>query len=174
VPTYFVTLESTGVKAEVEAPTTRSARTVYLDYLTRNKLVPWVERQNLREEVIVDRIESGQVPIDVNLSYSLEGGGVGPDEEFSIGPQVPQPPQTPETPVEYSSSYQPSVRPIQVTPTMGSKSIVDPSSPFVRTRGLSTISDPSLSRTGRGLGASISIGSKIAKISRSNLSRGRI
>ena len=31
MPTYFVTLESTGVKAEVEAPTTRSARTVYLD-----------------------------------------------------------------------------------------------------------------------------------------------
>jgi len=86
--TYFVNLPSTDVKAEIEAPSSRQARTAYLDYLVRNKIVPWRGRNLLRESIITDRIESGQVPIDVKLNYKLKEKEEEPTEEIVIGPEV--------------------------------------------------------------------------------------
>ncbi len=89
--TYFVSLPSTGISAEVEAPTTRSARTTYLDYLTRNGIIPWSGRNRLREGILTDKIESGQMEVDIQLSYGLEGAGqkpssvYSPDESIEIG-----------------------------------------------------------------------------------------
>ncbi len=83
---YFLELPGTGVKAEVEAPSTRSAQTSYLDYLTRNQIVPWKGRNSLRPSIIVDRIESGQMPVDVNLNYNLEQGGVE-EPEMDLVPE---------------------------------------------------------------------------------------
>ncbi len=85
MPSYFVTLEATGISAEVEAPTTRSARTTYLDYLTRNKIVPWKGRNSLRDSIVVDRIESGQMDVDIKLDYKLEDSSGVSDSVLEIG-----------------------------------------------------------------------------------------
>ncbi len=87
MPSYFLELPGTGVTAEVEAPSTRSAQTTYLDYLTRNKIVPWKGRNALRPSIVTDRIESGQMDVDLNLSYSMESGGVQEEPEVVLGPQ---------------------------------------------------------------------------------------
>lgn len=83
---YYLELPNTDIKAEVEAPSTRSAQTTYLDYLTRNGIVPWRGRNALRPDIIVDRIESGQMPVDINLNYNLESGGVS-ESEMTLGPE---------------------------------------------------------------------------------------
>jgi len=72
VPSYFVQLPQVGVSAEVVAPTPRSAKTTYLDYLTRNRVIPWRGRQGTRTGIIVDRIEPGSMAVDVSLSYAHE------------------------------------------------------------------------------------------------------
>ena len=54
--TYYVTLPNSGVTAEVTADTTRQARTAYLDYMTRSNQVPWKGRQDLREQLLIDKI----------------------------------------------------------------------------------------------------------------------
>ena len=82
---YFLELPGTGIKAEVEAPSTRSAQTTYLDYLTRNKIVPWKGRNALRPSIVTDRIESGQMDVDINLNYNLESGGVEETSEVMLG-----------------------------------------------------------------------------------------
>ena len=70
--TYYVTLPNSGVTAEVTANSTRQARTVYLDYLTRSGVVPWRGRTDLRTEIIIDRIDPGQIPTDIQLSYGQQ------------------------------------------------------------------------------------------------------
>ena len=70
--TYYVTLPNAGVTAEVTASSTRQARTVYLDYLTRSGVVPWRGRTDLRTEIIIDRIDPGQIPTDIQLSYGQQ------------------------------------------------------------------------------------------------------
>ena len=87
MPSYFLELPGTGVTAEVEAPSTRSAQTTYLDYLTRNKIVPWKGRNALRPSIVTDRIESGQMDVDINLNYNLEPGGIQEEPEVMLGPQ---------------------------------------------------------------------------------------
>ena len=70
--TYYVTLPNAGVTAEVTAGSTRQARTVYLDHLTRTGIVPWRGRNDLRDQIIIDRISPGQIPTDVQLSYGQQ------------------------------------------------------------------------------------------------------
>ena len=70
--TYYVTLPNAGVTAEVTAGSTRQARTVYLDYLTRSGIVPWRGRNDLRDQIIIDRISPGQIPTDIQLSYGQQ------------------------------------------------------------------------------------------------------
>ncbi len=89
MPSYFLELPGTDVKAEVDAPSTRSAQTTYLDYLTRNKIVPWKGRNALRPSIVTDRIESGQMDVDINLNYNLEPeGGIQDGPEVMLGPQI--------------------------------------------------------------------------------------
>ncbi len=94
MPSYYLELPETGISAEVEAPSTRSAQTTYLDYLTRNNIVPWKGRNALRPSIVTDRIESGQMDVDINLSYSMEPiGGAIEEPEVVLGPEMvgPQP-----------------------------------------------------------------------------------
>ena len=86
MPSYYLELPETGISAEVQAPSTRSAQTTYLDYLTRNKIVPWKGRNALRPSIITDRIESGQMDVDVNLNYTLEAP-VQEASEVTLGPE---------------------------------------------------------------------------------------
>jgi len=69
---YYVTLPNSGVTAEVTAQSTRQARTVYLDHLTRSGVVPWRGRTDLRDQIIIDRIDPGQIPTDIQLSYGQQ------------------------------------------------------------------------------------------------------
>jgi len=78
---YYVTLPNSGVTAEVTASSTRQARTVYLDYLTRSGVVPWRGRTDLRDQIIIDRIDPGQIPTDIQLSY---GQSAPQEEEYEL------------------------------------------------------------------------------------------
>ena len=80
--TYYVTLPNSGVTAEVTSHSTRQARTVYLDYLTRSGVVPWRGRTDLRDQIIIDRIDPGQVPTDVQLAYGQVQET--PEEDFEL------------------------------------------------------------------------------------------
>ena len=80
--TYYVTLPNSGVTAEVTAYSTRQARTVYLDYLTRSGVVPWRGRTDLRDQIIIDRIDPGQIPTDIQLSYGTQPQAE--EEEFEL------------------------------------------------------------------------------------------
>ena len=73
MPTYLASHPEIGLTAQVEAPSTRKARTTYLDYLSRNQLIDWRTRQSYRENIPVKRIDPGEVDVDVELSYSDEG-----------------------------------------------------------------------------------------------------
>ena len=100
--TYYVTLPNSGVTAEVTAYSTRQARTVYLDYLTRSGVVPWRGRTDLRDQIIIDRIDPGQIPTDIQLSYGqqapmeeeeleLNGNGNGFTSDYTQDPYAEEP-----------------------------------------------------------------------------------
>lgn len=101
--TYYVTLPNSGVTAEVTADTTRQARTAYLDYMTRSNQVPWKGRQDLREQLLIDKISPGQVPTDVELAY----GQIAPisEETLSIAPDYTQEPVTSQGPSRSYDDY---------------------------------------------------------------------
>ncbi len=101
---YLIEHPQIGIRAEVEAPTPRSAKTSYLDYLRRNKMIPWRGSTSLRKGIIVDRIESGSQDVDVNLQYgsgftpSSSGALVTPRVAESEPEPVPPPQRSVETP----------------------------------------------------------------------------
>ena len=171
--TYYVNLPSSGVSAEVEAPTTRSARTTYLDYLTRNKIVPWQGRNSLREEIITDRIESGQMDVDIRLNYEMEGPRQQ-EEIIDIGSQqLEQAQKLPPIPPTIKIQQPiPTMRPPTIAPTQVPLQV----SPINTARSFPTntvttptpeVVKPELKDVGQ-------FTSKIARLSRRNLGRGRI
>jgi len=72
MPTYYVTAPGSQITAEVSAPDSRHARTTFLDYLSRSRLIPWGARQQVRKQLMTKRIESGSIPTTVQLSYNTE------------------------------------------------------------------------------------------------------
>lgn len=78
MPVYFAYHPEVGIQAQVTAPTTRKARTSYMDYLTRNELVPWRGRQEFRKSIILDQIDPGSTPVDVEINYR-------PGDQPSVG-----------------------------------------------------------------------------------------
>ena len=165
---YFLELPGTDVKAEVEAPSTRSAQTSYLDYLTRNQIVPWKGRNALRSSIIVDRIESGQMPVDVNLNYNLEQGGVS-EPETVLGPQpvtidtFDEPEMDMEVPVSRPS---PSFTPRTKRPGTLADLPEDLPTPEIGASKLMPIQQASKTKLSSG-------GSKIEQLSRSTLGKGK-
>ncbi|KKN16920.1 hypothetical protein LCGC14_0971250 [marine sediment metagenome] len=68
--TYYVTHPNLGFSATVEAPSTEKARTAFLDYLERQGKISRSRRQDLRRNMVADRIaDPGEVMADVNLAY---------------------------------------------------------------------------------------------------------
>lgn len=109
MPTYYVWTPDSDVRAEVEAPDTRHARTTYLDYLHRGGIIDYTDRQRVRERVMTKRIQPGAMAgeTDVVLDYDMRDGGGG-------YPQVMEEP----LPVSQASEASPSFsqRPPSSTP----------------------------------------------------------
>jgi hypothetical protein len=88
--TYFVHIPDTQAPtAEVEASNTKHARTAYLDYLSRNGLIEWSQRQAVRPYIKVNSMSPGDVQTAVKLEYSHKGAllssGTGEDLEEDRG-----------------------------------------------------------------------------------------
>ena len=85
MPFYYVTHPSLGFTAVIDAPSTEKARTTYLDYLERQGMLLRSRRQELRRNMVADRIiDPGEVQVDVNLSYGYEGTRFAPIEREEI------------------------------------------------------------------------------------------
>ena len=70
--TYYVHIpNSEAPTAEVEASTTKHARTAYLDYLSRNGIIAWQQRQATRKLVKISRMQPGEIQTQVKLEYGV-------------------------------------------------------------------------------------------------------
>jgi len=71
--TYYVHIpNSEAPTAEVEASSTKHARTAYLDYLSRNGIITWQSRQTVRPLIKASRMNPGETQTQVKLEYSLQ------------------------------------------------------------------------------------------------------
>ena len=81
-----------GLSAEIrDAPSTKRARTAFLDYMSRNKHIKWSERSEVRRHIKVNKSFPGETEADVVLEYDLVAGGaegpvppVGEEEPMKI------------------------------------------------------------------------------------------
>ena len=61
-----------GVRSEVtDAPDTKHARTIFLDYLSRNKVIPYSQRGRVRASLRTYRTTPGEEDVAVHLDYNL-------------------------------------------------------------------------------------------------------
>lgn len=82
--TYYVQVPGTEFPtAEVEASSAKHARTAYLDYLSRNNLIGWGDRQSWRPKILAKRMQSGEIKTQVYLDYSAK---TIPEAEVSAPP----------------------------------------------------------------------------------------
>lgn len=71
--TYYVHIpDSETPTAEVDASSTKHARTAYLDYLSRSGLIAWQQRQATRSLVKVNRMQPGEIQTQVKLEYGVK------------------------------------------------------------------------------------------------------
>lgn len=69
-PSYFVQVPGTDFPtAEVEASSSKHARTAYLDYLSRNEYIGWRDRQAWRRKTITKRMQPGEFKTQILLDY---------------------------------------------------------------------------------------------------------
>ena len=98
MPYYYVTHPNMDFSATIEAPSTEKARTAYLDYLERQGLWSRNRRQELRRNMVADRImDPGEIQADIQLSYGYEGTKFAPvvGEEIQLGEQMAEVPIEP-------------------------------------------------------------------------------
>lgn len=108
---YYVHIPGSEMPtAEVEATSTKHARTAYLDYLSRNSLIGWSDRQSSRKLVQANSMQPGSIQTQVQLDYDQE-----PAKEVIIPREVPEevepteessPPLSPPTTTTKLSSLQ--------------------------------------------------------------------
>lgn len=68
--TYYVAVPGSDFPtAEVEASSTKHARTAYLDYLSRNNYIGWRDRQTWRQKTVTKRMQPGEMRTQVQLDY---------------------------------------------------------------------------------------------------------
>jgi len=71
--TYYTHIpNSEAPTAEIEASSTKHARTAYLDYLSRNHIITWQQRQQTRRLVKVNRMQPGEIQTQVKLEYGVK------------------------------------------------------------------------------------------------------
>lgn len=74
MPTYYTVIPGEeSLAAEVDAPDKRHGKTVYLDFLVRNGVIPYGERSMYRKKVKMDNMEPGEFPTAAKLTYSYQG-----------------------------------------------------------------------------------------------------
>ena len=108
---YYVTHPNLSISAIVHhAPTTEKARTTFLDYLERTGRWPRSRRQELRANMVAERVsDSFGLDADVELNYDYEPE---PEAELPIGyygsggGEVPEYVEPEEEPVEARSPIQ--------------------------------------------------------------------
>jgi len=74
MPTYLTFIPGFKINAEINAPSTKQARTSYLDYLQRNNYIGWDQRQAYRKKVKTDRMEPGEIATTIQLDYDMQEG----------------------------------------------------------------------------------------------------
>lgn len=71
--TYYVHIPgSEAPTAEVEASSTKHARTAYLDYFSRSGIISWQQRQSTRRLVKVNRMQPGEIQTQIKLEYGAK------------------------------------------------------------------------------------------------------
>ena len=86
---YYVAIPGTNFPtAEVSASSSKHARTAYLDYLSRNNLVSWRDRQAIRPKIVTKRMQPGEIQTQVFLDYSAK---TIPETEVQVPPQATTP-----------------------------------------------------------------------------------
>ena len=83
---YFVTHPLMDKTAVVYAPSTEKARTTFLDWLERNGLMDRRKRQAFRRDMVAARLESPDIPADVELHY---GYPEAPQVGYRLGGEQP-------------------------------------------------------------------------------------
>ena len=144
MPTYYAVIPGKeSVSAEIDAPDKRHGRTAYLDYLARNKLIPYTERSRYRKLIILDRVDPGEISTSVKLSYpakSVQREQPVPEE---IIQEVPAQVSEPEVPVEYSEPRETQMPSVVNTERLRAASVPDPSrriSPVVQRSPIAMLS----------------------------------
>jgi len=70
---YYVHIPgSEAPTAEVDASSTKHARTAYLDYLSRNGTIGWRDRQLTRKFIKVNRMQPGEIQTQIKLEYGVK------------------------------------------------------------------------------------------------------
>lgn len=95
MPYYYISNPrmEPNITAQAEAPSTKKARTLYLDYLVRNNVISWSERGKVRPFLVVDKMEEDEFPTRVQLSWYKQPEDLEPEMDLSIEPhEVPQTP----------------------------------------------------------------------------------
>ena len=85
MPTYYTVIPGEeSLAAEIDAPDKRHGKTVYLDFLVRNGVIPYGERSMYRKKVKMDNMEPGEFPTAAKLTYSYQGAEQAPREEEPV------------------------------------------------------------------------------------------
>ena len=111
--TYYTNIPGhEELSAEVDSPDKRHARTVYLDHLSRNRLIPYSQRGTYRKLVKLDKMQPGEVATSIKLRY---GDGVSipapvPEQVVEELPQQVQQENIPVSPYPPQSDYTPEVK----------------------------------------------------------------
>lgn len=112
--TYYLSHPQIEQTAVVEAPSTETARTTFLDYLERNSIISRRQRQSLRKDMIAHRVDDpSEFQPDITLSYGYTEGGTVKLEEPGVA--LEEVPETAESEEENANLESPvkSTSPIQ-------------------------------------------------------------
>lgn len=116
MPIYYAVIPGLEkYAAEVDAPEKRKARTEYLDYLSRAKIIRSNERSSYKRRMLVDRTNPGEFTTSIKLSYLGNNKPIlEPQiEEVESVPELPeqeQPMQEPEQQVSQRPSPLPTMK----------------------------------------------------------------
>jgi len=86
MPTYLTWIPGQNLNAEVDAPDSKHARTAFLDYMSRNGMIRWKERQAVRKQIKTERVEPGEVQTTVQLDYDMGDSSDVPSQMMGVGP----------------------------------------------------------------------------------------
>ncbi len=121
--TYFVKHPNINESALVHAPSTEKARTTFLDYLERTGKAPRTARQQLRRNMIAERVKDPEdVTTDLELHYEYEHQSDFPEMsnvpklEVEGSPLESSPPAAAEPPPQVEVALTPAPPPRRMSP----------------------------------------------------------